>query len=215
MTNDGTRTDGPPTETPAGSATGPAQPMMLVQALKGAPASVLLALALAGRSLSHAELQLWTRCGKNQVTLALKSLVQLGWATGRTPRGPWTLSRAPHMPFGSDALGAFPFKGLSSSSDSLNTTVKESLLPSPRRRELIEAAEKAGIREPTASELADLPHMTVEYLRGHVEATRANGLRVGAAIEAMRLGAPVPERPSSRNRQAEVEEKIRRFKEGG
>ena len=53
MTNDGIRTDGPPTETPAGSATGPAQPMMLVQALKGAPASVLLALALAGRSLSY------------------------------------------------------------------------------------------------------------------------------------------------------------------
>ncbi|MFH1185737.1 MAG: hypothetical protein V1755_11985 [Chloroflexota bacterium] len=72
-----------------------------------------------------------------------------------------------------------------------------------------------GIREPTAGELGELPHMTLEYLQAHVEAARAHGLRVGAAIEAMRLAAPPPTKPAPRDRQAEVEEKVRRFMEGG
>jgi len=78
----------------------------------------------------------------------------------------------------------------------------------------MEAMRRSGIREPTASELAGLPHMTPEYLEAHVEAARAHGLRLGAAIEAMRLGAPPPDKPFTKDRQAEVAEKIRRFKEG-
>ena len=80
---------------------------------------------------------------------------------------------------------------------------------------MIHAMSGFGIREPTASELAELPHMTLEYLQAHVQGARANGLRVGAAIEAMRLAAPAPSKPTPRDRQAEVEEKVRRFMEGG
>lgn len=190
-------------------------PMLFVQALKGAPASVLLALALTGRFMSHKELQIWTRCGKNQVTFALQSLTQLGWAVGRTFRGPWALARPLATPAVEVIDRASPFKGLSSSSDSLNTTDEEELLqPSPRKRELIETMYAAGIREPTATELAELPHVTLEYLKAHIRATHEHGLQIGAAIQAMRLQAPPPFKPNADARQAEVEDKIRRFKEG-
>jgi hypothetical protein len=192
------------------------QPMLFVQSLKGAPASVLLALAIAGRFMSHQELQLWTRCGKDQVTFALKTLTHLGWAVGQTVRGPWALARPlavtpPGLP-----VTANPLKGLSSSSDSLNSTHKEEVLQaSPSRKELLDSMYAAGIREPTASELAQLPHMTLEYLQAHVEGARLHGLQIGAAIQAMRLQAPPPARPLTTNRQARTEEQMRRFMEGG
>ena len=79
---------------------------------------------------------------------------------------------------------------------------------------MIKALYACGIREPTASELVELPHMTPEYLQAHVQASRVNGLRIGSAIENMRLGAPPPFMPAPQNRLAEVDEKIRRFREG-
>jgi hypothetical protein len=188
--------------------------MRFVQSLKGAAASVLLALAFTGRHMSHKELRLWTHCGKNQVSLGLQTLVHQGMIAGRTSRGPWALTQVlPGLPMDVPAEGN-PLKGLSSSSDSLNTTKEETLLLSPRRRELLEAMYRAGIREPTASELSELPHVTLEYLQAHVSGARAHGLVIGSAIEAMRMGAPAPMRPPSNNRQAEVEEKMRRFIEG-
>lgn len=190
-------------------------PMLFVQALKGAPASVLLALAVTGRFMSHKELQLWTRCGKNQVTFALQALTHLGWVMGRTFRGPWALARPLAIPSVDLLDPANPFKGLSSSSDSLNTTQEEEILqPSPRKRELIETMYAAGIREPTATELAELPHVTLEYLQAHIKATREHGLLIGAAIQAMRLQAPPPHKPSADARQQEVDDMIRRFREG-
>jgi len=79
---------------------------------------------------------------------------------------------------------------------------------------MLKALYDCGIREPTASELVELPHMTPEYLESHVQAARANGLRIGSAIENMRLGAPPLNAPTPKSRQAQVEEKIRRFREG-
>jgi hypothetical protein len=192
----------------------PEQMMQFLQSIKGAPASVLLALAFTGRYMSHHELQLWTRCGKDQITLALQILIAQGWAANRTSRGPWILrQRLPTVD--PDFLGArIPLKGPSSGSDSLNTVEEETLLPSPSRKEMLEALYAVGIREPTASELVELPHMTPEYLQAHVQAARAHGLRIGSAIENMRLGAPPLHAPAPQDRQAEVAEKIRRFSEG-
>lgn len=190
------------------------QPMLFVQALKGAPASVLLALAVTGRFMSHKELQLWTRCGKDQVTFALKSLTYLGWAVGRTFRGPWALARPLALPAPDSVGSSNPLKGPSSTSDPLNTTHEEEILqPSPSRKELIEAMYAAGIREPTATELAGLPHVTIEYLQAHIQASREHGLLIGAAIEAIRLQAPPPHKPDADARLQEVDDMIRRFRE--
>jgi hypothetical protein len=201
-----------PIESPPDAAT--QHPMLFVQALKGAPASVLLALAITGRFMSHKELQLWTRCGHRQVTAALRTLESAGWVIARTDRGPWAIAPGLVVPVPSALQEGSALRALSSSSDSLNTTGEDSLLPSAPRGRVLEALRAAGIREPTASELAELPHVTVDYLRAHIQAARANGLRIGAAIEAMRLQAPPPYKPNAEARQAEVDEKIRRFKEG-
>jgi hypothetical protein len=188
--------------------------LSFVQSLKGAPASALVALAVTGRFMSNRDLQLWTRCGKNQITFAMKSLVRIGWVAARTSRGPWVLARPIGILGSDECCQRIPFKGLSSSSESLNSSDRETILPSPRRRELLEAMAGFGIREPTASELAELPHMSLDYLRAHAEGARMLGLKVGSAIEAMRLGASPPLKPSPADRQAEAEEKIRRFREG-
>ncbi len=91
---------------------------------------------------------------------------------------------------------------------------KEEQLPSESRLQLLRAMHESGINEPTASELADLPHVTEEYVRAHVRGALAEHLRVGAAIERMRLGAPVPHAPPEpRSRREEAREKMRRFME--
>ena len=80
---------------------------------------------------------------------------------------------------------------------------------------MVEVMHESGIYEPTASELAALPHVTAKYVRAHVARARAEGLRVGAAIERMRLAAPIPHAlPKARSRRDEAREKIRRFLEG-
>jgi hypothetical protein len=201
-----------PSET--SSSVQPAQMMQFLQSIKGAPASVLLALALSGRSLTVKDLQTWTRCGHSQVTNALRSLLAAGWVRARTFRGPWMLASGRQLPFDFFLTGTSALKALSSSSDTLNYTTEGTLLPSARREHIIKALYACGIREPTASELVELPHMTPEYLQAHVEAARANGLRIGSAIENMRLGAPPLHTPTPKSRQAEVDEKIRRFQEG-
>jgi hypothetical protein len=208
-----------PDPDPAPTVTGasPEQVMLFVQALRGAPASVLLALAFAGRFMSHKDLQLWTRCGKDQITLALRSLVQLGCVVARSTRGPWALARPLGIPGRDLFVLANPLKGPGSGGDSLNFTIEDSLPPNPSRKELHQTLLGAGIREPTASELAELPHVTTDYVHAHLHAARAHGLRLGAAIEAMRLAAPVPQLPSAASpadRLAQVEHKFRRFLEG-
>lgn len=188
--------------------------MLFIQSMRGAPASVLLALAVTGRFMSHQELQLWTRCGKDQVTFALHMLVAQGWAARRTSRGPWKLHQG-LLSAGPDFLAArIPLKGPSSGSDSLNSSIEGTTLLSPSSKEMLAALYACGIREPTASELVELPHMTPEYLQAHVQAARASGLRIGSAIENMRLGAPPLNAPTPRGRQAQVDDMIRRFTEG-
>jgi hypothetical protein len=78
--------------------------------------------------------------------------------------------------------------------------------------ENLHALMEAGIREPAASMLASLPHVTPAYVREHVEQVLAEGQKLGAAIYRMRRGWLPPTK--KRGRQAEVAERIRRFAEG-
>lgn len=189
-------------------------PMLFVQSLKGAPASVLLALAIAGRFMSHQELQLWTRCGHTQVTMALRQLQTLGWARARSRRGPWVLADGFGVttPFLFSSRSAL--KALNDNDDSPNHIEEDSSSSSARREQLRRVMEQQGIEDPTASELIDLPYVTEEYILGHVRAARSKGLTLGAAIERMRLGGSPPAIPVARSRQADQEEKMRSFREG-
>jgi hypothetical protein len=205
----------------AGAVPAAGHAMLFVQSMRGAPASVLLALGFAGRYMSQKELLLWTRCGHMQVAFALKTLAALGWVVARTSRGPWALAadrQLPVEPFFGDGSA---LKALNDNDDSDPPMAKENKSLSARREHLLQVLARHGIEEPTASELADLPYVTRDYVRAHIEAARTKGLRVGVAIQRMRMAVPAPPTPPSRKRQAsreraaEVEGKIRRFIEGG
>jgi hypothetical protein len=109
-----------PGQTPLASST--EQMMQFLQSIKGAPASVLLALALSGRSLSHRDLLAWTRCGHVQITSALRSLVAVGLVRALTFRGPWRLASGRQLPFELFLPASNDLKAPSSSSDILNYT---------------------------------------------------------------------------------------------
>jgi hypothetical protein len=188
--------------------------MLFVQALKGAPASVLLALAITGRFMSKQELQLWTRCGQVQVKLALRQLQLLGWVRARTSRGPWAVADGLKVSIPSFFAQASDLKALNDNDDSLNSMEEETSSSSDRRDHLRRVLEQQGIEEPTASELADLPYVTEQYILAHVHAARGKGLTLGAAIERMRLGGSAPAIPTPMSRQARTEEQVRRFIEG-
>lgn len=188
--------------------------MQFLQSIKGAPASVLLALALAGRALSHRDIMAWTRCGHVQVTSALRALVAVDLVRAQTFRGPWRLASGRQLPLDFFVAVSNDLKALSSGSDSLNYSREGTLQPSAQKEHMREALYACGVREPTASELAELPHMTPEYLASHVQAARANGLRIGSAIQNMRLGAPPLHAPTPKSRQARADEQMRRFREG-
>jgi hypothetical protein len=192
----------------------PEEMMLFVQSIKGAPASVLLALGCTGRYMSNEELQMWTRCGTVQIRLALRTLTRLGWLRARTSRGPWAIREEHRLPVVFSFTTGIDFKSTSSSGDSLNLTSRGEQLPGDRSDRLLQALYAAGIREPTATELSELPHVTLEYVQAHVLAARANHLTIGAAIEGMRKGAPAPGKPDARDRHAAAEEKFRRFMGG-
>lgn len=189
--------------------------ILFVQSIKGAPASVLLALAFAGRFLSHQELQVWTRCGPAQVTQATRSLVTVGWVVSRTSRGPWALAPGRQLPVLFSFSGANDFKSLNDDDDSIKPINEESTSSNDHRNHLRAVLDEHGIEEPTATELAELPHVSEDYVRAHVQAARARGLTLGVAIQRMRMGVPPPVAAVPRSRQAAVEDKIRRFVEGG
>jgi hypothetical protein len=202
----------PPSASPADMA---AQiPMLFVQSIKGAPASVLLALAVTGTFMSHKDLQLWTRCGHGQISWAVRLLQTLGWVRGRTSRGPWALAHGRHLSIPFFSSDASALKALNDDDDSLNRLEEETSSSSASREHLRAVLAGNGIEEPTASELAALPYVTEDYILAHVSAARAKGLSVGVAIERMRIGGPPPAAGPKRDRAADQEEKIRRFREG-
>jgi len=191
----------------------PEQLLLFVQSIKGAPASVLFALGITGQYMSNEELQMWTRCGPVQIRLALRTLMRLGWLQARTSRGPWAIKEERRLPVVFSLPQGIDFKSTSSSSDSLNSLMSKELLPGDRSDRLLQALYAAGIREPTATELSELPHVTLEYVQAHVQGARSHHLTIGSAIEGMRRGAPAPERPEPGDRLAAAREKFRRFME--
>jgi predicted transcriptional regulator len=200
---------------PESGAAAQVRPLTLVQSLRGAPASVLLALSATGRHMTHAELQLWTRWGHNQVTLAVRSLMQLGWVSARSTRGPWRLVTNPRLPVTVSFNPSIASEAPNDGGGSLTPPTEEPSTTGASRRQLLQEIRQCGIQEPTASELAAMPHVTGEYVRAHVQSAAAQGLRVGAAIQRMRMEAPLPLPPKQTDsRRDRARENIRRFLEG-
>ena len=81
------------------------------------------------------------------------------------------------------------------------------LIENPNFAANLRALHEAGIRQPTARRLARLPHVTPEYIRGHVEQANAQGFELGVAIYRIQHGWAL----RSRQDVPTVDDRIRRF----
>lgn len=197
-------------------------PMTFVRSLKGAPASVMLALLFARHPMANRELQRWTGYSDSAIAQAARLLTDLGWISALGPRGPWALPSGRQLPLMQPPDAPLP--------DSISLPVMQSRTPPvnpegiPVDREpayedaedenfvrTLHALYDAGIGEPTAGRLARLPHVSAEYVARHVEQANAQGFHLGIAIYRIEHAWPLPERKETLT----VEERIRRFLDGG
>lgn len=175
-------------------------PMTFVRSCKGAPISVLVALSFIRGPATSFELQKWTGYKDDNITLATRLLVDMGWLVAITARGPWALAAGKQLPLGafiegeSDLIGTLTAtttteissiaEKLSSSNKAGNRTPIKSesvVRENPLYDENIVACRGAGIGYPTRETLSDLPHVTPDLIRSHVKALVA-GESIGLAI---------------------------------
>lgn len=166
-------------------------PVTFVRSLKGAPASVLWAFFFTRQTMTALELQEWTGYKGDNLTVALRLLVNLGWLAARSSRGPWCLVEGRQLPLMSDSdlIGVRTL--VSSSSATIDA------LPSYSQEEEQEAHEpdligvkadcvaaclNAGIGEPTRGRLSRLEHVTPEFIVGHVKQAKEQGHGIGTAV---------------------------------
>ncbi len=72
--------------------------LTFVRSLKGAPASILWAFAFTRAVMTALELQEWTGYKGDNITVAVRLLVNLGWLVALSPRGPWCLAEGRQLP---------------------------------------------------------------------------------------------------------------------
>jgi hypothetical protein len=186
-------------------------PMTFVRSLKGAPVSILMAFFFARKALTALELRMWTGYQDEAITVSLRLLVDLGWLTARSARGPWCLTEGRQLPLmnllenetlnqDESGLTGFSPDSSSSSSSKLNIPTIEEEEEEDHESGLTgfvankKALEEAGIREPARSRLAKLAHVNPEMIAAHVEQARAEGWEIGTAIYRIEYDWPLPER---------------------
>jgi len=59
---------------------------------------------------------------------------------------------------------------------------------------------QAGIYEPTASQLARMPHVTLEYVQAHVRKAQREKTDTGLLIHRIRSQDPLPQKTDQRSR---------------
>lgn len=180
--------------------------MTFVRSLKGAPASVLWALVFHRQMMTALELAQWTGYKGDNITVAVRLLVDLGWVTARSARGPWGLVAGRQLPLmevfnalegpdsdligvrnsESDLIGFGTRISSSSSSKYKPLTYLEEQEEEGDDSDLIgvvyKALDAAGIREPKRSKLARLKHVTPELIEAHVRQAKEEHMPLGTAI---------------------------------
>lgn len=196
-------------------------PLTFVRSLKGAPISILVACMFAKKALTNSELQMWTGYRDEAITESTKLLCTLGWLVAHSRVGPWSLGDGRQLPLMSvaDELAAvagvedgsfgYTSSGFSgtlppSCSSSESKLKVPSIEPEEEEeessgfsgtlRENKKVLDEAGVREPARSRLAGLAHVTPEFICGHVEQCKAEGMTVGTAIHRIEYNWPLPEK---------------------
>ena len=184
-------------------------PLTFVRSLKGAPASVFLALLCARRPMTNRELQRWTGYSEQTVSQAAHLLADLGWLSPLGPRGPWTLGEGRQQPLMESLPEEIVEAAASSQDDQTNAPQDSEDAEDPNVVKTLYALYDAGVHEPTAGRLARLPHVSPEYVAAHVEQANAQGYGLGVAIYRIEHAWPLPEKKAVLT----VEDRIRKFLE--
>lgn len=173
-------------------------PMTFVRAMKGAPASILWAFLFSKRVMTALELQEWTGYKGDNITVAVRLLVNLGWLNARSPRGPWCLSEGRQFPLmndESDLIGFIPTTTTTmeeEKQDKSVVVVKRGTTPIKSDSTVYEtpgvtfeknlkACRDCNIGEPKASLISDMPWVSPDFIKAHVESLYASDV-VGLAI---------------------------------
>jgi hypothetical protein len=169
-------------------------PIKLLRMLKGAPLSVLLAVTWSGQAVTNGWLASVTGYTDKTVASALILLKEYDMITNT--RSGWMIAKGTQLKLGFSG-NSDTFVQLSrNNSDSSSSLIKESVeIYSEEQQEESEkfrinplfesnlvACLTSKIREPKASILADLPHVTPEYIYAHTQTARLEGNLIGTAI---------------------------------
>lgn len=162
-------------------------PIKLLRQLKGAPLSVMLALFWAGQRVSNGWIETVTGYTDKPVASALDLLKEYGWAA--KVQGGWTIANAEQLPLTFLLMEESRNNSDSSSSSNVFNNINNNNLLLELERKNSEnfdanliALLTGGIREPKASILADLEHVTPEYINAHLQQVRREERNVATAI---------------------------------
>ena len=183
---------------------------VMVRALRGAPISCLIAIALARQPVGNQWLTRVTGYSDKPISEAMKTLKEFGLVVTNGRYDSWRLA---------DNNFQLPFsiEGTRNNSDSQPTTttayIEESNENEQKKKKgtrnnsdsIIFELRKAKIYEPTASELAGLNWVTLEYIRAHVQRAISDNTPTGLLVHRIRSGDDAPETIKRNNRRRYIE----------
>ena len=178
-------------------------PIRLVRELKGAPLSILFAMAIAGQNIGAEWLSRVTGYTDKPINQALLLLEEYGFIA-RINRYHWGLTagckQLPLMVPKLEDNGSRNYcdsQGTTATTAYSNEQVKvgKAAAESETSRnycDSIKELHRAGIHKPTDDELARLSHVTPEYIRAHVDQAKKEHIRTGLLVHRIRCGDPSP-----------------------
>lgn len=165
----------------------------LVRELKGAPLACFMLLLLSDSPVSNEWLCRMSGYTDKPVAQALKLLSGNEYKIARRSRGGWVLSQAFQFVFGNDESR----KNSVPTTTTLltNQSLKDEVVVAGRKNSdsdeeaafdaNMEVCKELGIGDPSASEISNMPHVTPEFIRAHVQNLKKGETR-GLAIVRIR-----------------------------
>jgi hypothetical protein len=158
---------------------------------------VLWALVFTRRAMTGLELQQWTGYKDDNIKLAVRLLVDLGWVIARSSRGPWCLAEGRQLPLAeSDLIGLGAPTAATADMVGENNLREEAVAAAESESDLIGLDEQAiknawrrnlkacldvGIGPPKSTEISKCEGVTPDLIRAHV-ADLVEGEGIGLAI---------------------------------
>ena len=171
----------------------------LIRSWKGAAISILVCFWSTRRAMMALELSEWTGYKGDAIQEALRLLVNTGWLSARSPRGPWCLCEGMQLPLMeadsvlngvSEATTTTTMEG--KKRDRVAAVVLRAATPFKTESQVYEtpgvtfeknlkACQLCGIGEPKATKISNLPWVSPEFIEAHVKSLYADQV-IGLAI---------------------------------